>query len=140
MTCVAADVDELPKWVSPLYEALIWCVPEAAYVTLQLAMPFVIPCAVQPGIGRPSLLNETVPPSGLGLTLAVYRTGTPTAGVALDGDNVVLVGFLVGGGVPVGGVPVGGVPVGEVTVGSVTVAIASSALVEPANTPSGDPL
>ena len=65
--------------------------PATLKVTLQLAAPLTT-VRPQPRMTWPLSVNATLPPFGAGLTLAEITTEVPTGGVALDSDNVVVVG------------------------------------------------
>jgi hypothetical protein len=67
-------LDEDTKLVSPEYAAPIECVPDVVNAgAAQVATPLVALTAAlpHPGIALPPSVNATVPPSGVGVTVAV---------------------------------------------------------------------
>jgi hypothetical protein len=74
--CDSGLDDEPPKFVSPEYAATIECGPAAANATEHVATPVEVFTTTdwQLLIGTMPSVNETVPPSGTGETVAVNVT------------------------------------------------------------------
>ena len=76
------------------------CVPARANAVWQTAWPPVATATgapEQPEIGAPPSVNMTVPPSGVGATVAVNDTPVPARTLLADETNVVVVWDAAGG-------------------------------------------